>query len=407
MSLITCCPSCGTKFRVVTDQLRISDGWVRCGRCQEVFDAAQALEEAPPAAPAPMPAAPEVLAPVAVAVTRPEPEPEPEPVSLPAVPLAAVPVELPTPAPRAEPVAAGYELPAPVDTDSELAPEAWLDQPMAAVHDAPVWRAGAAGAVGATSPREPVWEEAVPWEPQQALPAEEAQAAAWQQALQTPPQTQSEPEPLPPMATELEAQEAVAPEPVLHASTAPEALQAEEADDLEAEALPSFVKEAQRKAWWNQPGVRFAMGMLVILLPLALLLQIAVHERNTLVAWKPQWRPFFQTMCIALRCELAPRQHIAAVVLTGSSFRQDAQPHRYRLELSIQNQATTSVATPAVELTLTDAQDQVLVRKVLLPSDIGAPVELAAQTEWEGSLSVVTQGLHLAVSGYRVLAFYP
>ncbi len=318
-----------------------------------------------------------------------------------------MPVELSTPAPRAEPVAAGYELPAPVDLDSELAPEAWLDQPMAAVHDASVWRASAAGAVGATLPREPVWEEAAPWEPQQALPAEEAQAAAWQQALQTPPQTQSEPEPLPPMATELEAQEAVAPEPAQHVPAAPEALQVEETDDLETEALPSFVKEAQRKAWWNQPSVRFAMGMLVILLPLALLLQIAVHERNTLVAWKPQWRPFFQTMCIALRCELAPRQHIAAVVLTGSSFRQDAQPHRYRLELSIQNQATTSVATPAVELTLTDAQDQVLVRKVLLPSDIGAPVELAAQTEWEGSLSVVTQGLHLAVSGYRVLAFYP
>src|SRR5690606_1580772 len=47
MSLITRCPSCGTKFRVVADQLRISDGWVRCGRCQEVFDAAQALEDAP------------------------------------------------------------------------------------------------------------------------------------------------------------------------------------------------------------------------------------------------------------------------------------------------------------------------------------------------------------------------
>ncbi|MEG2580359.1 zinc-ribbon domain-containing protein, partial [Comamonas sp.] len=45
MSLITCCPSCGTKFRVVADQLRISEGWVRCGRCQEVFDAAKSLEE--------------------------------------------------------------------------------------------------------------------------------------------------------------------------------------------------------------------------------------------------------------------------------------------------------------------------------------------------------------------------
>ena len=29
MSQITCCPSCGTKFKVVADQLRISEGWVR------------------------------------------------------------------------------------------------------------------------------------------------------------------------------------------------------------------------------------------------------------------------------------------------------------------------------------------------------------------------------------------
>lgn len=39
MSLITRCPVCATTFKVVPDQLRISDGWVRCGRCGEVFDA--------------------------------------------------------------------------------------------------------------------------------------------------------------------------------------------------------------------------------------------------------------------------------------------------------------------------------------------------------------------------------
>src|SRR5215468_438989 len=39
MSLITSCPSCGTMFRVVPDQLKISEGWVRCGHCSEVFDA--------------------------------------------------------------------------------------------------------------------------------------------------------------------------------------------------------------------------------------------------------------------------------------------------------------------------------------------------------------------------------
>ncbi len=40
MSLNTRCPACETVFKVVPDQLRVSSGWVRCGRCAEVFDAA-------------------------------------------------------------------------------------------------------------------------------------------------------------------------------------------------------------------------------------------------------------------------------------------------------------------------------------------------------------------------------
>lgn len=87
MSLATRCTSCGTVFRVVQDQLRVSSGWVRCGRCSEVFNAIESLVDleldrpgegspasvhgsrvmqdlarvaggtaGPPAAPAPMPA---------------------------------------------------------------------------------------------------------------------------------------------------------------------------------------------------------------------------------------------------------------------------------------------------------------------------------------------------------------
>jgi predicted Zn finger-like uncharacterized protein len=43
MSLAARCPSCGTVFRVVQDQLRVSEGWVRCGRCAEVFNAIENL----------------------------------------------------------------------------------------------------------------------------------------------------------------------------------------------------------------------------------------------------------------------------------------------------------------------------------------------------------------------------
>jgi predicted Zn finger-like uncharacterized protein len=43
MSLATRCPACHTVFRVVQDQLRVSEGWVRCGQCQEVFNALETL----------------------------------------------------------------------------------------------------------------------------------------------------------------------------------------------------------------------------------------------------------------------------------------------------------------------------------------------------------------------------
>src|SRR5437868_12281203 len=43
MSMATRCIACGTIFRVVQDQLKVSEGWVRCGRCNGVFNALEGL----------------------------------------------------------------------------------------------------------------------------------------------------------------------------------------------------------------------------------------------------------------------------------------------------------------------------------------------------------------------------
>lgn len=47
MSLSARCPVCTTLFKVVPDQLKVSDGWVRCGQCGEVFDAHAPVATAP------------------------------------------------------------------------------------------------------------------------------------------------------------------------------------------------------------------------------------------------------------------------------------------------------------------------------------------------------------------------
>jgi predicted Zn finger-like uncharacterized protein len=78
--LFTVCPKCTLTLVVTTVDLRAGQGYVRCGRCANVFNALVALREGDPAAsldaPRKPPAEPALGAGVAF---DPEPEPEPEP----------------------------------------------------------------------------------------------------------------------------------------------------------------------------------------------------------------------------------------------------------------------------------------------------------------------------------------
>ncbi|TCS95273.1 putative Zn finger-like uncharacterized protein [Tepidimonas ignava] len=117
MRFVTRCPSCGTSFRVVVDQLKIADGWARCGWCQHVFDATQDLQPEPALAPGqppdarvlpettatPAPTAAQHLVEPPPAGAPAEPGPQPQPVAAPAQPEAATQPPAPAGAPEPEP----------------------------------------------------------------------------------------------------------------------------------------------------------------------------------------------------------------------------------------------------------------------------------------------------------------
>ena len=100
MSLATRCPHCNTIFKVVQDQLKVSEGWVRCGRCSEVFNALEGLfdmERDPPpqrhSAPTTVVTTAEVSSPAVVEpppAFTPPPPPPPRPAA-PSTPVAAFP----------------------------------------------------------------------------------------------------------------------------------------------------------------------------------------------------------------------------------------------------------------------------------------------------------------------------
>ncbi|GAC1605511.1 MAG: hypothetical protein NVS3B2_12060 [Ramlibacter sp.] len=295
MSLITRCPVCGTMFKVVPDQLRISEGWVRCGQCAEIFDAAASLqgpEEAAACASVPGPQPPLARQQVATA--------------------SAVVVE-------AAPLA-----PAPQEGPESIDPPPLYPSFPSEVHE-----------------------------------------------------------------SELER----------------ESRRDDEEPDLDS---VSFVRSARRRAVWGRPVVRALLVFLALVLAGLLALQYAVQERDRLAAMQPALRPWLQSLCGALRCEIGPPRQIDAIVIDSSSFsrlRGDA----YRLGFSLRNQAVVQVAMPSLELTLTDSQDQPVIRKVLAPRDFGSAAAIAAAGEASSSVALAVPAIPGSgrIAGYRLLAFYP
>jgi len=180
------------------------------------------------------------------------------------------------------------------------------------------------------------------------------------------------------------------------------------AEDAGALDDVTFVRQARRKAFWRRPLVRATLGLAACALLVALTLQIAVQERDRIAVAQPALKPLLQQLCEPLKCTVGPPRQIEAVVIDGSTFsklRGDA----YRLSFTLRNQAATDIAMPAIELTLTDGQDQPVVRRVLSPADLGTPsATLAAGADWTGNFAMSVSGNGLGrVAGYRVLAFYP
>ena len=302
-------------FNVVADQLKVSQGWVRCGQCAHVFDATLYLhnESAQPEA--------QVVKAQIYPPTKPEPEP----------PLA------------------------PFVASADTGYVSYAEEVTAALK----------------------------------APDEDAASA-------------------------FPAAPSFLPPPIKQDAKEPAAVDAR--DDMSSE-LPddmsndvSFVRDARRQAFWRKPLIRFALGLLAVALVCLLVLQFAVTQRDSLLAFEPKLKPWLGELCSRLACDTGPARRIEALVIDSSSFNKVNDTGAYRLVFLLKNTGSAAVAMPSLEVTLTDTQDQALLRRVLTPAQFGsADGMLAAGSEFSSGLTLQVQleTPPLRVAGYRLLAFYP
>lgn len=435
MSYTTRCPACGTTFRVVPDQLKISDGWVRCGHCADVFDATLYLQAwVPPPAAAHRAPDPVVEAPVISTAEVAEP--------------AAMRTDDPPipPAPTGWRAAQDFDtamadtVPAGLEPTDDHAAAALFKRPShtGAPDGGAVIHGSRAAEASPWPVNQPVVEadDAGEWlaEIDAAPPRDAAKVAKQNVHLEAPdPGDHASPRgdgrvPAPKDTADFQAELArfaqaagrsvpdvavTATESAKSAGAAAVVSPPIEVDPDVAEVAsepdePGFVRQARRRAFWHSPGVRAVLSLLAVGLTGLLAAQWALHERDQLAARQPQLLPLLTQLCAPLGCEVGPVRRIDAVVIDSSTLARRLG-NFYAFDVVLKNTADTAVATPALELSLTDTRDQVIVRRVFLPAELpGTPPQLPAQGTVPVSLRLaISETGPLGMAGYRALLFYP
>ncbi|GAB3539618.1 hypothetical protein GCM10027343_07360 [Noviherbaspirillum agri] len=388
MALATQCPHCHTTFRVAHDQLKLRAGLVRCGACKQIFNGIENLlrpdelesadkptQAAPPEPPSPQPvfrssappvpdSADVVTRPVAPEIKMPDREPEPQ-----------------SPEPESPPTE--QESPSPTETEFSVPAEDIAQRPSTLKPDDPLLRMTL---LEVATERYSAAQRGVP------LTAESAEAS--DRLEQTIEDLQSKP-----WRTKEEAE--------AEAETEGDALDRAEAADYEE---PAFVRQARRRQSIGR-ALRIIMGTGSVLLFFGLLAQCAYIFRDEIAARFPETRPTLVEACSYLDCQVGLPAQIESVSIESSELQTvSTNANTFSLTVLLRNQGATEQAWPHIELTLNDANEKPIARRVFAPREyLPPPPDLSRglAPDSEQPIKIFFELSQLKASGYRVYLFYP
>ena len=389
MLLATRCPFCETVFRLQPAQLALRRGLVRCGHCQEVFDASSSLYDVTDGGDFAS-----------------------------ATPLAAE---------TASALISGRN-PKQAPNFSADAWNPWAPAPDAAIDDrlrhnvdnlplAPVAASVAVTPRHADEPEEPTgtFAPAATTHDEPALESETASLAdekvspVWRQVDRA---GDDEPGFQDSQAAAATLRTNPDPEPHFGAAAATSGAAAMPfADNLSGDDTDPFaVVRETRAAPPSRLGWKIAGTVLAVILLVVLIAQLAWWQRETIMVYWPGSQPLYAQACQQLNCDVAPPHDIDGLQVEPSDLRQVEGPHKLELKMPLRNRYNVALAYPAIELTLLDEQNNVAVRRVLFPQDYvkpGTPIEAGLPARTTQTMIVHLDTGDAVASNFRVQIFYP
>jgi len=151
-------------------------------------------------------------------------------------------------------------------------------------------------------------------------------------------------------------------------------------------------------------------SLIALVLFVALIAQVAWWQRETVMVYWPASQQLFAQACEQIGCVVAPPRDIDGLQIENSGLRQVDGSHKLELKLSLHNRFDVAIAYPALELTLLDDKNNVAIRRVLWPQDYARPGTVIGAGIAARSTQPVIVRLDTGdavAANYRVQIFYP
>jgi predicted Zn finger-like uncharacterized protein len=182
--------------------------------------------------------------------------------------------------------------------------------------------------------------------------------------------------------------------------------------DSEQINSPIEIEDLTTDVRFSKPKVKTNYWLVFGSLFLAILagLQTVYANRTQIAAEYPQFKPMLVQACTALQCDIALPKNLDLLTIDDSDMQED-EDHENVIKFSslLINNANHAQTYPDIELTLTAADDQPVLRRLIKPNEyLKANTDLAAgfAAREEVRVNLAINVKDLAVAGYRVLLVY-
>jgi predicted Zn finger-like uncharacterized protein len=383
MVLATRCPHCRTTFRVVQDQLKLRGGLVRCGACKEIFNGTENLLRPidAPASSARPPTTKDAAAPAAINA----------PASDEAQPGAAAPF----PSPSSSTAQTTLQEPAPVPASAAPVQAGVAPQPD------PLLRM-------TLMDFSPYQEEAEKSEEED--DDDKAAPAAPASPDYSLPRMAAAPAPAADSSDDLaRAIDDMKSKP-WRGMTQKRARVEEDAIDALDSAEPDFViraRQRQRAAQSRRIALLAGSGVLALVLAVQLLIQFRVP----LAAQSPAAATLLTAGCRLFGCTVGLPAQIDMVTIESSELQAlPGSADTFTLLALLRNRSAVRQQWPHLELTLIDANEAPVARRIIAPRDYLSSSQNADEgfaPNSEQSARLVFSLAQVKAAGFRVYVFYP